>query len=120
MNDIQKKTFGRAIKMLDALKLKYAIIDLDGHRIGELEVKEEPTRRKRSANKYEHGAMANYLRPYIHSVEGGGIAIIPSGQFEISDLAKSSSSMACTLWGNGNATQSVVKQSNTIELMRLG
>ena len=120
MSDIQKTTLEKAVKLLNALKVKYAIIDFDGNLIGNLEVKQEEIKRKRSPSKYEHGALANYVRPYLMNLEVGGVAIIPDGDFDVHTLGKSISSTACGLWGNGNATQTTNFSARTVELMRVG
>jgi hypothetical protein len=120
MNGIEKITLKQAIKWLDALKVKYAIIDLEGGHHGNLEIKRQPIKPLRSPHKYEYGSLAKYLRPYLTTLEIGGTAVIPSGPFELPHVARSASSMAHHLWGAGNAKHTLVRKENSVELIRLG
>jgi hypothetical protein len=112
-----------AIKLLDALKVQYAILDLEGNQHGSLEIKRikrVPIKSRRSPRNYEFGALANYLRPYITALQIGDMAVIPSGPFALPHIARSSSSMAHHLWGKGNSKHTLVREKNSVELMRIG
>ena len=120
MSNIQKTTLEKAVKLLNALKVKYAIIDLNGGHHGNLEIQRQPIKALRLKPKYEYGSLAKYLRPYLTSLEVGGTTVIPSGPFELPYVARSASSMAHYLWGTGNAKHTIVRKANAVELIRLG
>jgi len=120
MNDIQKKTLKEAIKLLGVLKVKYAILDLEGVYHGDLEIKREPIKAKRLPRNYAYGALSGYLRPYVATLQIGDTAVIPHGPFALEHVARSTSSMVHRLWGMGNSRLTLVREANSVEVIRVG
>ena len=114
MSGIQNVALDRAIKILEALKLKYAIKDFDGKILGNLEIKKQE-----KVLKYKRGSPAQYVRPYLQNLQIGETVTVPCGQFDKQTVAQSCSSMAYNLWGKGGATQTCRNGNNSIELIRV-
>lgn len=99
MNTVHLKALTNAIKLLNAIGAKYAIVDTNGGRHGELEVK---AKSKRAPLKYPYGSLARHIRPYLARCRVNHTIGIPVGQFDIDSVYSSTSSIASKDWGNGN------------------
>ena len=99
MNTVHLKALTNAIKLLNAIGAKYAIVDTNGGRHGDLEVKSKP---KRQPLKYPYGALANHIRPYLNKCGVNQTVTIPVGIFDLESVYGSASSIASKDWGNGN------------------
>lgn len=116
MEQIQKATIKKAILMLQACNCEFAIIDPDGKTHGNLVV-EVP--KKRSPNKYHHGELRKYIKPYLDELSPGQVAVIPVGPYDLTSLQSSVSSAACILFGNESCTTSRNRENNTVEILRI-
>jgi len=66
MNPIEEKAFNRAINILKALKLQYAVVLPDGTKHGELEVTV-----KREVKDYEYGEITGYVEEFVKDMAVG-------------------------------------------------
>ena len=114
MSGIQNVALDRAIKLLEALKLEYAIKNFDGKILGNLEIK-----KKEKIPKYKRGSASQYVRPFLQNLQIGEIVTVPCGQFDKQTVAQACSSMAYSMWGKGGATQTCRNGNNSIELIRV-
>lgn len=116
MEKIIEQTIIKAIKMLEACGCEFAVIDPNGDQHGELEV---VVHKKRGPNKYPHGELRNYIKPYLSELSPGQVAVIPVGRFDFSSLQSSISSAACAMFGNESCTTSRNRENNTVEVLRV-
>ena len=96
---LHQKALSNAIKLLNAIGVKYAIVDAENNKHGELEV---VTKKKRQPMKYPYGSLANHIRPYLNKCGVNQTVTIPVGQFDLESVYGSASSIASKDWGNGN------------------
>jgi hypothetical protein len=114
MSGIQNEVLKKAIKLIEVLKLEYAIIDFDGNVLGNLEIK-----KKEKVRKYKRGLPSQYVRPFLKNLNIGEIVIVPCGQFDKPTVGQTVSAMAYNLWGKGGAKQTSRNGNNSIEVMRI-
>ena len=98
MNTVHLKALTSAIKLLNAIGAKYAIVDSDGRTHGELEIK---AKAKRKPLKYPYGSLANHIRPYLSTCNVNQTVSIPVAPFDLEAVYGSTSSIASKDWGNG-------------------
>ena len=97
MNTLHTKALTNAIKLLNAIGAKYAIVDTDLRKHGELEV---ITKKKRRPAKYAYGAIRKHVAPYLELLEVNQTARIPVYPYDLETVYGSASSAASTLWGH--------------------
>jgi hypothetical protein len=96
MNTIHTKALTNAVKLLNAIGAKYAIVDVDLKKYGELEV---ITKKKRAAAKYPYGVIRKHIKPYLDHIEVNQTARIPVSPYDLDTVYGSASSTATVLWG---------------------
>lgn len=122
MTEIQQTTLDRAIKLLNALPLKYAIRTDDGREFGALPIANpEPERatHKRCVS-YPYGALTKGIKHYVESMAVGDVVQIPLAEFDRATPAQLQSVAAAvcgTLWGKGSYITG--RTSLHIEVLRL-
>lgn len=114
MSLIKQQTLKRAIAMLNAIGVSYAIVEEDGTRHGELEVVP-----KQNGRKYPRGTLSGIVKPYIENMKVGDVVQIPVGDFEPEEIRSAAVSWSCYHWGNQTITTVVNKENNTIEALRI-
>jgi len=96
MNNIHEKALTNAVKLLNAIGAKYAIIDVDLKKYGELEV---ITKSKRRPAKYPYGVIRKHIKPYLDHIAVNQTARIPVSPYDAQTVYGSASSTATVLWG---------------------
>lgn len=96
MNTIHTKALTNAVKLLNAIGAKYAIVDVDLKKYGELEV---VTKSKRRPAKYPYGVIRKHIKPYLDHIKVNETARIPVSPYDANTVYGSSSSTATVLWG---------------------
>jgi hypothetical protein len=96
MNTIHEKALANAIKLLNAIGAKYAIVDSDNKTHGELEVK---AKAKRRPARYPYGVIRKHIRPYLDHIKVNDTARIPVSPYDMETVYGSASSTATVLWG---------------------
>jgi hypothetical protein len=115
MSGVKQQTLARALSMLNALGVTYAVIEENGTKHGTLEVSES---RKRNV-KYSHGELSSYASKYISNMSVGDIQEIPFGKYEGEEVRSSAVSWCCYHWGNGTVTTATVKDRKVVEVLRI-
>ena len=96
MNTIHEKALSNAIKLLNAIGAKYAIVDSDSKKHGDLEV---VTKAKRRPAKYAYGVIRKHIKPYLDHIKVNDTARIPVAPYDLNTIYGSASSTATVLWG---------------------
>ena len=96
MNNIHTKALTNAVKLLNAIGAKYAIIDVDLKKYGELEV---VTKSKRRPARYPYGVIRKHIKPYLDHIAVNQTARIPVSPYDLETVYGSASSTASVLWG---------------------
>jgi hypothetical protein len=114
MSELRQIAIQRALKALGNMGCKFAVIDVEGNKYGELEVTEI---KKRRASVHEHGSLTKHIKPYLTPMNPGDVVVIPIDSFEPKSLSSALSSYAHSLWGKGSSTY--CRRDNTFELLRI-
>ena len=99
MNTIHEKALSNAIKLLNAIGAKYAIVDSDNKTHGDLEVK---AKAKRRPAKYPYGVIRKHIKPYLDHIKVNDTARIPVSPYDLNTVYGSASSTATVLWGKNS------------------
>lgn len=108
----------RALKLLDAAGVQYAVIGLDGVKHGALEVA-QPKAKKRRPLRYAYGEFRDYFMPYLRGMKPGDSVKIPFGKYEAEELRGPLSSWCTNNWGNGNTITSIDRKAGHVEVLRV-
>lgn len=121
MNEIQARTLESAIKMLKACGAQYAIVDSDGNKHGDLELKKLPKPKgARRPLKYPFGALTNHIRPIISKLNVGDVGRVPVAPYDIEAVVGGVGSLCSKTWGLKNHTACLTKDRQYVEVLRLG
>jgi hypothetical protein len=96
MNTLHTKALNNAVKLLNAIGAKYAIVDTDLRKYGDLEV---ITKKKKASPKYPYGVIRKHIKPYLDHIEVNQTARIPVSPYDLDTVYGSASSTATVLWG---------------------
>ena len=122
MNEIQKKLLYKALRYLLSVGCKFAVIDPDGNKHGDLPIieKENKTKITRAPKKYKHGTVTNYLRPFLLKLDKVGATIdIPFGEFDYKTLGSTLSSWTNKHYGEGAVEYKTLHIEKIIQLQRI-
>ena len=108
----------RALKLLDAAGVQYAVIDFDGVKHGALEVG-QPKTKKKKVFMHQHGEFRDYFMPYLQNLTAGSAVKVPPGKYQLEELRGPLSSWCSTNWGKGSTITSIDRKSNLIEVLRV-
>jgi hypothetical protein len=117
MKDVQKSALDKAIIWLKAAGCTFAIIDADGNKHGELDVKEKKTRKRTSP--YPYGELAAYVSTYLKDLKVGEVGEVPLGKYDRQSIQSSCSSWMCRVFGNGSHTTALDPKRKVIEVLRI-
>lgn len=133
MEQIQKTTLERAIKMLGALPIKYAVVadlgDGNGKQVlgnADLVDKEflksgkKVKSKKHNDPRYPRGERAGHIKTHLASLQVNEVGYVPVGDYEPYRILSQTSSWGVTTWGRGNTTCTYRPENHTIEVLRLG
>jgi hypothetical protein len=122
MNEIQKKLLYKALRYLLSVGCKFAVIDPDGNKHGDLPIIEKENKKKitRAPKKYEHGTVTNYLRPFLLKLDKVGATVdIPFGEFDFKTLGSTLSSWTNKHYGEGAVEYKTLHIEKIIQLQRI-
>ena len=116
---VQAEALSRALKLLAASGVEYAVIDAAGTKHGTLEVVEKAAARK--PRNHPPGAYLEYHKPQVCGMQAGQCKLVPFGPFDsAADRESLRSSLTAWLsrqWGNG--TYMTVMNAAGIEVLRV-
>lgn len=114
--EVTQSAITQALKLLNAARCTYKIIDTVGNEYGTLETAQP---KKRHHNReVEHGAYSKHYRPYVDNLAVGDVAVIPIDKFKYVKLLGSLSAWCSTKWGKGNTK--TCRAGDTIQVLRCG
>jgi hypothetical protein len=118
MNQVEKDVLNKVSNVLQSLNLKFAIIDSDGNKHGDLNIeKDKKPKRRRSI--YPLGEIRAQIMPHMSSVMINTTKNIPVGKYQAEVIRGSVSSYATQLWGKGNYKTKVSQDKRYVELTRM-
>ena len=131
MEQIQKTTLERAIKMLGALPVKFAVVvdlgDGNGQQVlgnADLVDKEflnsgKKAKSKHNDPRYPHGERSGHIRSHIALLQVNEVGYVPVGDYEPNRILSQISSWGVSKWGRGNVTCCYRPETQKVEVLRL-
>jgi hypothetical protein len=118
MNQVEKDVLNKVSNVLQSLNLKFAIIDSDGNKHGDLNIeKEKKVKRRRSI--YPLGELRAHIMPHLSSIMINTTKNIPVGKYQPEIVRGSVSSYSTQLWGAGNYKTKVSADKRYVEVTRM-
>lgn len=118
MEQIKVTTLRKAIGLLDACGFKYAIIDSDGIKHGELELAEIKPATKRSPLAFPYGQVTEWVRKHLPAnFQVGDVCEIPFGNYGPERVRSCTLNTLSRQYGLGKFT-SVIDNGN-VQVMRV-
>ena len=115
MKEVQSATLKKTIALLTAMGCKFAVIDPDGEKHGDLEII-EPKERKRATPAFPRGEVHDYFIPFIENLQIGEVAEIPGGKYGAERIRGSICSWFVRHYGKGSANTVVV--GDNVQVLR--
>lgn len=111
--------FDRALAMLRASGVKFAIITESGQEIthGDIAIVQRVEKKRVARTDRPVGALVNHYGPYLKKMKPGDVSLVPLGPFEPKDLRAAMSAWSCHAWGPKSAI--TVTKENGIEILRV-
>ncbi len=118
MNQVEKDVLNKVSSVLNSLNLKFAIIDSDGNKHGDLSL-EKVKKLKRRRSIYPLGEVRAHIMPHMTSMMINTTKNIPVGNYQAEVIRGSVSSYATQLWGSGNYKTRVTSDRRHVEVVRM-
>jgi hypothetical protein len=118
MNQVEKDVLNKVSNVLQSLNIKFAIIDSDGNKHGDLNI-EKDKKNKRRRSIYPLGELRAHIMPHITSIMINTTKNIPVGKYQPEIVRGSVSSYATQLWGAGNYKTRVTADKRNVEVTRM-
>lgn len=113
---VKVNALAQAIKILNALKINYAIIDEDGNKHGNLEVADP---KKRAAPEFPRGEVRSHVLQFIEKIQVGEIKEVPADKYGLARVRANACSWMIEKYGAGCCTTSISHEKNTVEILRI-
>ena len=118
MNQVEKDVLNKVTNVLQSLNLKFAIVDSDGNKHGDLNL-EQTKKQKRRRSIYPLGEIRAHIMPHMTSMMINTTKNIPVGRYQAEVVRGSVSSYATQLWGSGNYKTKVSQDKRSVEVVRM-
>jgi hypothetical protein len=118
MNQVEKDVLNKVSNVLQSLNLKFAIIDSDGNKHGDLNI-EKAKKNKRRRSIYPLGELRAHIMPHLSNIMINTTKNIPVGKYQPEVIRGSVSSYATQLWGAGNYKTKVSQDKRYVEVTRM-
>jgi len=115
VNNIERNTLLKVFSMLNACGVKYAIIDSDGKRHGNLRVEETKSRREL---KYPFGTLSSHFVPIVKDMKPNEAVEINCKEYDPESMRSSLAAWASKNWGNGACTTMIDRNAKSIIVIR--
>lgn len=117
MNQVEASVLNKVFGVLKSLDLKFAIVDSDGNKHGDLNVAEQK-KPKRRRSIYPLGELRAYIMPHLQGMMINSTKHIPAGKYAAEIVRGSVSSYATQMWGSGNYKTRVSDDRKSVEVTR--
>ena len=117
MNQVEKNVLEKVTNVLTSLNLKFAIVDSDGNKHGDLSI-ERIKKHKRARSKYPLGEVRGVIKPHMDNIMVNSVVRIPVGNYKAEVIRGSVSAYATQMWGSGNYKTKVSQDKKHVELTR--
>lgn len=107
----------KAISILNSLDCKYAIIDSNGVKRGDLIIAQSKPKRK--INLYPMGEFSNYVKPFLGVLKTGQVAQIPFDKYVPEKVQSAACNWMRVNIGKDSYATHINKESKCIEVLRI-
>jgi len=117
MKEVQKVALEKALRLLDSLKLDYAIIVSDDVTIikGDIEIGSKKKTRSATA---PHGTYSSLFKEHgVNEMKVGDVVVVPCGELDPIMVKRSSSAHCYNQWGSKSSISSI--NGDSVEIMRI-
>ena len=118
MNQVEKDVLNKVTNVLNSRNLKFAIVDSDGNKHGDLNL-EQTKKIKRRRSIYPLGELRAHIMPHLTSLMVNTTKSIPAGKYDVENVRASVSSYATQLLGRGNYRTKVSQDKRHVEVTRM-
>ena len=115
---IQNLAIEKLLLGLRNLGCDYVVIDKDQNKYENGNVFRKGGIKKRPLT-HPFGTVKKYYLPFIENLQPGQSAIVPIGDFKISEIQHGLTSTASHRWGNGTYMTSRNAKAKTVEIIRI-
>lgn len=119
MEGVQKVVLERSIRLLDSLKVNYAIVVSDDFAIikGDIQILEKKKKRTRTPT-VPYGTYSTLFKSCgVDNMTVGDVVSIPAVEFDPVIIRKAVSAHCANRWGNGATVTSIT--GDAVEVMRI-
>ena len=120
MEQIKLQQLEKIKKLLTSMNCKYAIVDEDNTKHGDLEIV-TIKHRTRALSEFPHGEMSRHIRNYMDydNFTVGEVAIIPIEKFPAERIRSATCAKLSTVWGKDTYHSMINVSKNQIEVLRI-
>lgn len=119
MQGVQKVVLEKAVRLLDSLKVDYAIVVSDELSLikGDIQILGKQKKRTRTKT-VPYGTYSTLFKSHgVDDMEVGDVIAIPFGSFDPIVVRKTASAHCANRWGNGSSVTSIT--GDVVEVMRV-
>jgi hypothetical protein len=117
MNGVQQVALEKAVRLLDSLKLDYAIVVSDDFSIIKGDIKVTTKGYPRSATAPHGTYSALFKRHGVNEMKIGDVVVVPCGELDPVIVKRTSSAYCYHLWGSKSSMAAI--EGDTVEIMRV-
>jgi hypothetical protein len=115
MKDVQMLALEKAVRLLDSLKVDYAIIVSDELSIIKGEIELVSKKKKTRSATAPHGTYSNLFKECgINQMAVGDVVVVPCGELDPAVVKRSASAHCCNQWGSQSSISSINVTTSTI------
>lgn len=119
MEPIQKIALEKLLKSLGALGCKFAVVDPEGVKHGDLEIVEPPQRKKRSPLKHAYGELNTYVESKLTGIPSGAVINVPKDRFDLETLQSSCGHFMRKRHGSDSYMTTQADDKTHVQVLRL-
>ena len=119
MEPVQKIALEKLLKSLGALGCKFAVVDPDGVKHGDLEIAEPKQAGKRSPLKHKFGELKQYVDAKLDGITAGAVVNVPQDKFDLEVLQSSCGHYMRLNFGSDSYMTTQMRDQKAVQVLRL-
>jgi hypothetical protein len=119
MEPVQKIALEKLLKSLGALGCKFAVVDPEGVKHGDLEIAEPTQAAKRSPLKHAYGELKRYVDAQLDGIAVGAVINVPKDKFDLETLQSSCGHVMRLNFGSDSYMTTQANDKTHVQVLRL-
>lgn len=119
MEPVQKIALEKLLKSLGALGCKFAVVDPEGVKHGDLEIVDATQKGKRSPLKHPHGELKRYIDTKLDGIAVGAVINVPKDKFDLETLQSSCGHYMRLNFGSDSYMTTQAADKTHVQVLRL-